>query len=180
MFCPRCGCLLPDDATVCKECGYHIRHGVRGALREEQPSEARPRTENTAAADRYRLVSYTGAAVTAFIVIAFFLPWIAGTEVSYSGLDLLLRQPALGGSSIVFYTVPLVCALIGLAGAVIFFTGRRTKAVGFAIGAITAGLVVIFCVALSGIYGNAGIGVYLAAACAIATIVLSMSDISLI
>lgn|GEM_PF-2805535 len=180
MFCPKCGCLLPDNATVCKECGCHISHGLRGALQEKQPTAESPRTENTAAAARYRLIGYSGTVVSVFIVLAFFLPWIVGRHVSYSGFDLLLHQPALGGSSIVFCTVPLFCALIGLAGTMIFLTGRRTKAAAFTVGALNTGLVVIFCVALSSIYGTAGLGVYLAAACGIAIIVLSMSDIGLV
>ncbi|MFA7063785.1 MAG: hypothetical protein WC132_06585 [Methanomethylophilus sp.] len=159
MFCPRCGCLLPDNASVCKECGLHLSKEVRSGLQEEQPSRSGRREKTTAEAFRYQAIGWGGTAFSILIAVSYFLPWLVSGSTQYSGLDLLTDDLYLGYSAAVLIYIPVICIITGVLAAVLFMTGRRYRNLTFALGVIEMGLTVIFCVGLSGY--TAGFGVYL-------------------
>ena len=160
MFCPKCGCMLPDGSSVCKECGYRIGRGLRDSLCEEQPTDDPVRTSSSTRAVKHEVTVVAGIALSLTMVVSLFLEWLGP---GISGLGLVMDGPDIGRASDVFCFVPLAIAVIGVFLTVHFAFGIGPRSAVFPLGIVCAALVVMFCAEVGWNYiYSTGLGAYTA------------------
>jgi len=163
MFCPECGCFLPEGTKVCKECGHRLKSAERGIVVEEQPLEAKCRSSVSPRARAIILENAFLLASVTLVLCSLFSPW---TDGGVTGIDLMRNSGAAGAAQSVFgYTpiVVLVCMILTLTA---FFLGRRPYL-------LVTGAVALFCIVIFAIHGHhSGIGILLTVAgCLFITII---------
>ena len=163
MFCPRCGCIIPDGSSLCPECGHRIKKDLIDGLGEEQPSKGDPVEVLSGRAKTYRMSMWIGTAISAVMILSIFLVW---AEPGFTGIDLVLERPIYGNNSGVLCTMPFFCSVLGMACLTFFITGRGSGAALFPLSLFSLALSVLFCVQLSGFSAySAGIGPYVCCIC---------------
>lgn len=161
MFCPKCGCLLPEGSTVCKECGCRIERSVRDSLDEVQPTDKGVRTEMSRTAKKHGAEVTFGIFLCAVLTLSVFTEWLSSPD--YAGFQLLADQPYLGHNSWVLDIVPLFVILSGMICALVLATGYNDAVLTFPFGIVSVALVLVFCLCAERYTPcDIGFGIYIA------------------
>ena len=112
MFCPKYGCMIPDGAKVCTECGHRIRRCEADALKQEQPAKGEARASMTGYATGKDALLVLTCIVSAMLALSFFLEWLGPAGIT--GLDVVLDQPDMGRGSLAVCAMPLFVAVLGV------------------------------------------------------------------
>jgi len=167
MFCPGCGCLIPDDAYVCRECGHRISKKERMIVSEKQPTDNGFRSDRTEAATYAILEPVLVIAIGLLILTALFLPW---TSDGSSGANILTMQPFSGNGKDLLNYIPVVVIICALLCPLIIFMERSPLL-------MVPGAIILATMLIYGITGNgSGLGIYLSVFCGIIVFILGVKS----
>jgi hypothetical protein len=131
MFCPKCGCILPDNAIFCKECGYSISGKVRSSLKEEQPQSGISRIKMTSDVKKYMAMRIVGCICALIAVLSIFMYWgvlhsDSGT-VYYSASMIVNKTDTGWRNDAMAYVkyIPSIIPILGFLALVEFLVGGR-------------------------------------------------------
>lgn len=165
MFCPKCGCLLKEGTSLCRECGYIIPKNMKNDLSEKQPAN-KPWQNLTPKARNYVLMRIAGLISSTVMICCILTPWgtcdIPGISDTFRALD-IINMDWTGAMGFLKYTVAIV-PVLGLIGIVCLSIGGRGwfGAAGFLAGLMGVFLTFSFCIEFDGYFGcEIGISPYL-------------------
>lgn len=175
MFCPKCGCILPDGSSFCNECGYRIGKNIRDSLREDQPATGPARTGRSSLAIRRETLTVAGTALSLVMVASLLMEWL---NPGISGLDLATDGHYIGRGFHVLRFAPLAIAALGVLLAAHFAFGVVPQSWIFPVGIFCAALTIVFCADVGwNLTYSAGIGPYATVLSSAAVAMLGLKDI---
>ena len=174
MFCPKCGCMIPDGAKVCTECGHRIRRCEADALKQEQPAKWEARASMTGYATGKDALLVLTCIVSAMLALSFFLEWLGPAGIT--GLDVVLDQPDMGRGSLAVCAMPLFVAVLGVFCAVLSMAGECLRFYIMPLCAIVLGTTVMFGVRAQEMGYDIGLGTCLALFCGGCLLILALHD----
>jgi len=152
MFCPECGCFLPEGTKTCKECGHRIKSAERGMVVEEQPLEGRCRKSISPRARSMIIENALFLAAVALVLCSLLVTWL-GDEVT--GADILMDSSIASSDNSLFAYTPIIVTICMILSLVMFFLGRRPYL-------LVTGAVALFCMVIFAVNGHySGPGVIL-------------------
>lgn len=158
MFCPKCGCMLPDGASVCRECGCRIRKNDRSSLGEKQPVGTGTYGDRSPRAVRHWISIAAGTVASLVMITSIFMEWL---NPGMTGFGIVADGYPSGGIA-VLRAVPAIVAAVGALSAVRFVSAARLASAVFPLGMACAALAVILCASGWGYGYSAGTGTYVA------------------
>lgn len=157
MFCPKCGCIVKDDAGVCPECGHRIRReerkGVSGMEQPVKGCRSEGMSRRAIGRDATLVVQLVLCMLLALTVL---LPWADGM----SAIETLGSDVDFGSADKVMRIIPVMVLALGLVGAGLSLCGRAMRNYLFPVSIVCLGAVVLYGVSAQGSGFDIGAGVY--------------------
>jgi hypothetical protein len=112
-YCPRCGALVAEDATVCSNCGTSLRPQQLGAPQSPQPPESAPFPsvpQHPPAGSSTRKFAILGvfSAMLGLLVV----PEVFGSAAIILGAYMWRKEQGNRGIGIVIFGI--ICMLVGV------------------------------------------------------------------
>lgn len=175
MFCPKCGCILPDGSSFCNECGCRIGKHIRDSLCEDQPTTGPTRTSRSPLAIRHETLTVAGTALSLVMVASLLMEWL---NPGISGLNLATSGLYIGKGFHILRFAPLAIAALGILLAAHFAFGVVPRSWVFPAGISCTALTIIFCTDVGWNFAySAGTGAYAAVISSAAVAMLGLKDI---
>lgn len=159
MFCPDCGCILPEGTKICPDCGHRIKGKYRSGLSEDQPVGRKTGTGMSPRAKALVMGETVAIIMAVAVACSFFLAW--GSDGS-TGLSIVKDGLYTGRAAAFLNYAPLLSVIFSLLTIVAVLSGR----IQFL---MTTGAAIFMFALLFGISAGHGIGMYVTAIAGLVT-----------